>query len=368
MNLKVTTEPDFSMVKNDGRGFFKGRWPGLTLVELLVVIAISLIVSAVAFTIYRINTGYYLREEAFIQQQQNLRAAFYVLGQSLRMAGNGLKVLGPDVSLIQVWSPSQVIVNKGNVSISPNPGWFSHPGSSAGGARAIFGIDGGPKQADVVTLFRAEVEYPAPLGLVQQAGGNFVDLNGPVQFDTLADRNIIALVNKTQATLLEVDRFESNRIYFVKGGRFTGPSGPPGNFPTIGSSVYNLRDVSLVTYYVDQQNFQLMAAHHDLGRLGYDVSANKSVIVANNIEDLQIYYYYAAEVVDPESLGLNPDLSLARLNRDRVKALGLAMTSRSGYGEGAYNRRRPALFNREEGSVPDNRRRNTLAEFIYLRN
>jgi hypothetical protein len=334
----------------------------------LIVVVISLIISGVAFALYRSNTGYYLREEAYIQQQQNLRAAFYIMSRDLRMAGNGLRVLGPNVNLLNAWTPSRLAVDNGNFKIDIVPGWFSYPDSTENGIRAIFGIDGGDNQPDAITVFRAEVEYPAPLGLVKEIGSEFIDLDAAVKTDTVAAGDIIALVNENNAVILEVNSVSSNRITIVNNGRFTGPSGPPSTFPNLGSTVYNLRNVNLVTYYIDQINNRLMAAHHDPQYTGYDDPASKSVVVANNIEDLQIQYFFGSDEVDPDALEHTPDISTARLKNDKVKALGLAMTSRSGYGEGSTTRLRPALYNRLEGTTPDNRRRSTLSEFIYLRN
>jgi hypothetical protein len=342
----------------------------VTLVELLVVCAVALIISAVAFTIYRINTSYYLREEAYIQQQQNLRAAMYLVGRDLRMAGNGLMVLGPAVEKVQAWTPTRLdSAGVGGVVIDTTPGWFSHAGGGSDpGARAVFGVDGDDSRPDVVTIFRAEVEYPTSLGLVSSLSGRRLTLSSDIMGGTLAAGDIIGLVNGADAVLLEVDSFSGDTIDYVSNGRFTGPSGPPSGFPVEGASVFNLRDVSLVTYYVDEASNRLMAAHHDQAWSGFDDLASRSTVVANNIEDLQIHYYFGGDEVDPDALDDGPDMSLAILDDNSVKAVAMAMTSRSSYGEGAMDRVRPGLYNRLDGTAADNRRRATLSEYIYLRN
>jgi hypothetical protein len=64
----------------------------------------------------------------------------------------------------------------------------------------------------------------------------------------------------------------------------------------------------------------------------------------------------------------SPDLTSVKLNDKRVKAVAIGMTSISPYGDGPYNKFRPALFNRLAGTVRDNRIRSTLVQTVYLRN
>ena len=148
-----------------------GGRPGMTLVELLVAMAIGLVVSGVALMIYRLNAKHYLREEAAIQQQQNLRAAFYIIGRDLRMAGNGMKVLGPDAKLVQIWTSSrQGLGPGGEASIDASDGWFKHPDSAAPGARAIFGVDGGGRSLRHRDHLQERRGEPDPSG---EGGGDF---------------------------------------------------------------------------------------------------------------------------------------------------------------------------------------------------
>jgi hypothetical protein len=285
------------------------------------------------------------------------------------MAGNGLMVMGSNVKRIQAYTPSQVALDSAVVSIDASPGWFKNYDDSKYGFRAVFGIDGGANHPDTVTVFRAEVEYPDPLGRVNTHSGQVLELSQNLRDGVIADGDIIVLINgPNNAVLLEVQDWEDAKITYKNNGRFTGPSGPPDTFPVEGSAVFNLRNVSLVTYYVDQDNYRLMAAHHDQSYTGYDSPATKSSVVANNIEDLQLYYFFDSEEVNPDKLNLDPDISSDRLDDSTIKAVAVAMTSRSGYGEGATGRTRPALFNSQAGEESDNRRRNTLTEYIYLRN
>lgn len=340
---------------------------GLTLVELLVAMALGLIISGVAFSIYRINARHYLDEEAFIQQQQNLRAAFFIMGRDLRMAGNGLKVLGPDSKLAQAWTVSRPALIGGVPSINPSDGWFSLPDTATPGARAIFGIDGGTGRSDAVTIFRSEVEFPTPLGMVAAVSGSDYTMADPLPNGAVSAGDAIALVQGSSALVLTAKEIIGPTIKVSLGGPGHPPALPP-SFNPSGAMVYNLREISLVTYWVDEGAHRLMAAFHDGSRQNFDDPATRSIVVADDIEDLQLYYFYETEKIDQASLSLPPQMGSAILNNMTVKAVALGMTSRSSYGRGFPSRRRPALYNRELGAAQDNRRRSSLSEYISLRN
>jgi hypothetical protein len=341
---------------------------GLTMVEMLIVMAIFIMVAGVCFSFYISNTSQFLLSQAYVEQQQNLRVAFYVMSRDLRMAGNGLNVLGPDVSIVQAYTGSQMAISGDHVVVDTSPGWFKNTDTTELGFRAIFGFDGGNSAADSVTVFRAEMEYPSPLGVVTSISLSKFELDTDSPTSTVQSGDIIVLVNGSQACLLETDTVEDNEITYKAGGRFTGPSGPPSTFPVIGSTVYNFKDISLLTYYLDQANNRLMVANHDIAHDIFDDPTTKSSVVANNIDDLQLFYFFESHTVDPSMLNEDPDMSTNTLKDDYVKAVALAMTSKANYGTGGKTRYRPELFNRAQGSLADNYRRGVLSEYVYLRN
>jgi hypothetical protein len=207
------------------------------------------------------------------------------------------------------------------------------------------------------------------LGVVKAIDGDKIELKEDFTPGTVVAGDILVLVNSDEACLLEAGEAEDNEIDFIRGGRFTGPDGPPSGFPATGATVYNFRNVSLVTYYLDQTNNRLLMANHDKAVTAYDLPDIKSSVVANNIEDLQLFYFFNDELVDPTQVNDNPVISTNRLKNDSVKALALAMTSRADYGIGqSQNRFRPSLFNRASDGTGDNRARSTLSEYVYLRN
>jgi hypothetical protein len=340
---------------------------------------ISLIVTGVAFSIYRLNASYYLREDAYLQQYQNLRVALYTVGRDVRMAGNGFALLGADLRLIQAYTPTREKATTGAghppSEIVNEGGWFRNLDTTTTGVRAIFGQDGGANYPDTLTVFRAEVESGNPLSTVQSVSGNRLTLNKPIPKEALKSGDIVALGSGSNGIVLETGNLSLsgdvyNDIVIKPGGRFTNSS-PflPTGFDPVGAYVYNFRDIGLITYWVDTENNALMAAYHDTARTGYDDSTGTSSIVASNIEDFQVYYYLDDDIVDFADTDAAPIMSSAVLSgARRVKAVSLGLVARSPYGDGPVNRKRPALFNREEGTVADNRLRNVLIETIYLRN
>ena len=387
-----------------GRPVGPGFRPGVTLVELMVVILISVIVVAVAFTLFRVNVTYYLKEDARLEQDQNLRVALSTIARDVRMAGNGYALLGAPnrLQFVQAWVPSQERLDGSGRAIQTGPaGWFSHADTAAEsaiaapdqlGARAIFGVDGGKDGPDTLTIFRAEVESGAPLGHLRSPY-DFSDgrlfFNENFQEGVVREKDILVLVNDDRAVLAEVWAVPAaapmNYVDINRGGRFTPPDSGAFDFPA-GADVYNLRDVVFVTYFLDEENRQLMADYHDLDENGRPLGP---VVVAVNIEDFQVYYCFNDEVVnfepglDPDSvidLSIDPVINSDKLDVrnaggvdriNRVKAVVLGLMARAGEGRddrSAQPRPRPAFFNRAEGTEADRFTRNILTEIIYLRN
>lgn len=60
---------------------------GFTLIELMVTLAVSSVVLIVVFWIYEEQQRVRVSQESVVDIQQNMRAAVYLLGQEIRMAG-----------------------------------------------------------------------------------------------------------------------------------------------------------------------------------------------------------------------------------------------------------------------------------------
>jgi Tfp pilus assembly protein PilW len=352
-------------------------------VELLVVVVVSLIVTGVAFSVYRLNASYYYKEDAFLQQYQNLRVALYTIGRDVRMAGNGMSIVG-NSKLIQIYSPTRELLTGSTppTSTYTTPAWFVHPYTGAPtGVRAIYGVDGGAANSDSLTVFRAEIESGTQLAKVVSQSGNSLTIDEVAPDGSILRGDIIAVSNSSGAIVLEVDDSydpTSTTIPIKASGRYTPPS-LSSVFAFEGAYLYNFRDVTFVTYYVDQDTNSLMADYHDNSRTAFDDTARKSFVVANNIEDLQVYFFSILDGVvsgvdvgvDMTKISLTRPISIANLDKDvpePIKAVAIGMTSISPYGDGPYNRFRPSLFNRKAGTTRDNRIRSTLVQTINLRN
>ena len=369
---------------------------GVSLVELLVVILISVFVVAVAFTLYRVNVTYYLKKDASLEQDQNLRMAMATVARDVRMAGNGFAILGQAnvLQFIQIYVPGQEKLESGQAVQTGPEGWFRHADADTAdlGARAIFGVDGGVNGPDTLTIFRAEVESAIPLGHLATPF-NFsedkLQLAKPFQ-GVLRKGDIVALVDGELAALAEVGGpssidqgallDKSQEVTIILGGRFTPPGTAPAsiNFHT-GIAVYNLRDVAFVTYYLE--NNLLMADYHDPSlNPGSEVPGRTAV--ASNIDDFQVFYFFDGEDVGfsctpPATcrpIDSDPGISSGALDVrspgfKRVKAVGLGLMARSPREDrNARPAPRPGLFNRAPGSVNDRFMRNVMTEIIYLRN
>ncbi|MDR3203232.1 MAG: prepilin-type N-terminal cleavage/methylation domain-containing protein [Deltaproteobacteria bacterium] len=343
---------------------------GLTLVELLVVSLIFMIVSGVAFTIYRLNSSYYLSEEAGVIINQNLRNGLSAMARDVRMAGNGLDILGPEVKLVEFYTDSLEALDKKRPSVKPSTGWFSHldASSSQMGVRAIYGVDGGAEFADMFTVFSAQIEFPAPIARVNEFRNGRLLLDSVFPKGVIKGGDIICLVNSNRAAILETQNVgELDSFLEIKtNGRFT-QKGPPPGFPVEGAEVYNLRNVRVVTYFLDDKLNRLMAAFHDQSLTSFDDPKARAIVVSENIEDLQIYYFYQNDVVAHDKISDPVDIGSDRLQNNAVKAVFLGLTARSTYAKSS-SQRRPALFNRLKGSVDEPLRRESLTEIVYLRN
>ena len=60
---------------------------GFTLLELLTTVVLATIISSIIYATYQNQQNLHRQQEAVVDMQQNSRAAIYLIGQELRMAG-----------------------------------------------------------------------------------------------------------------------------------------------------------------------------------------------------------------------------------------------------------------------------------------
>jgi prepilin-type N-terminal cleavage/methylation domain-containing protein len=359
----------------NNRRVLTGKKPGVSLIELLIVLAVGLIVTGVAFSLYRLNSDYYYETEAAIQQQQNLRFAISALTSDLRMAGNGMYVLGIGLSMVQAYTPITNNRTCGSLPLTNSISWFNNCDSKdKPGVRAIFGEDGGDESSDIVTIFRSEPEFSLSVG--QAVSFDYdelkLTLKNPAEEKAIVKGDILSLVSGGKAIIMEVKAVEGDgqieAIIFKKNGRFTHPQVIPNGFSVPNALVYNLKDASIITYYVDPSQNQLLAVYHDQSVNPAKPEFAEPLVIAESIEDMQLYYFYENEDVDNTKVGLDPGISSAKLDNFRVSAVTIGLISKASYGRRRSGQVRPALFNRMVGTVVDNYNRLTTLETVQLRN
>ncbi len=342
---------------------------GFTLIELLIVILISVMVAGAALTLYQINARTYVQQDALLEQIQNMRVALYTIARDIRMAGNCFAIIGGNVRTIQVYVPGPTGAGE----------WFKHTASSPRpGVRPIFGLDGAEtgSGSDQLTIFRAEVESASPVGQLSPnytpggVGSDKFRLREPALENTVNDGDIVALVNGDTALILEVAKLESNRSDITVGDRFRPEKEMTGTtfaqFPA-GSFVYNLRDVVFVTYYIDQNNKNLMADYHDGTIDDPDGDKNFAVIVATNIEDLQLTYFVNQTPAAPLS-GDNSVSEGALDNGSIIRAVNVGLVSASRVRDDGAPWGPLSLFNHTPSGGRDGLKRRILTETVTLRN
>lgn len=312
-----------AVIRRPARGWKRG----VTLIELMVAAALMVVVTGAAFTLFKIATSYEARQQEILTQTQNLRAALYAVSRDIRMAGSGMPLIGTQT--IHIYDGSK-----------DTPGWFRYDGASEPGARAIFGTDSGADEtkSDTLTIFRTEVETTSSLGQLSTAfnpgSSSSIKLaDGVREGELFSDGDILAIANGTAAVIVQAQVSSPGLKYSEIG---LGPRFKPGaalsgdTFPD-GSMVYNLRDVTFVTYYVDTANKRLMANYHDatLEDNDADVANKHLVTVADNIEDFQVAYFLRSAF--SENLTQYSTISLDQLTNQGlvVQAVQVAMVSRS---------------------------------------
>ncbi|MDR1576632.1 MAG: prepilin-type N-terminal cleavage/methylation domain-containing protein [Deltaproteobacteria bacterium] len=347
--------------------------PGVTLVELLVVIAVGMLVAGVAFAIFRLNSQRYLTSEASLEQRLNLRTALFSLTRELRMAGNGLFVLGPGLTLVQAYAPMKSSRACGQKPVLTDTlAWFSNCDTSTPGVRALFGEDGGEDSSDMITIFKAEPEFSEPLGEAKSFNDWKLELLAPTNGSSVKTGDIIGLAHGDRATLLEVGPLTVSEAYssvpIKENGRYTGPNGPPTGFPVNGATVYNLRDVSIATYFINEATNQLVVVHHDQRANPAAPNSSPMIPLADNIEDLQFFYFFHNEDVDNSRVNLDPGINTSKLNNDKIYAVTVGLTAKSAAEPLFPAKTRPSLFNRKAGSAVEKASRLSILETVQLRN
>ena len=356
---------------------------GLTLVELMIVVLISTVVGGVALSLFQANSRHYVRQDAIMEQSQNLRTAMYTIGREVRMAGNGFGVIGQGVDTIQAYVPQ--IVFTSDDSWEQTKGWFEYiDNDSVKGIMRICAIDGGVSNSDRLTIFRSDPELGLEIGALSEpftanGGSNFLSLQEELRESSAQAGDILVLVNgvnDSEAIFLEMaEETGSDKTKVVIGpkynvrdeqsrdARFYPEDSNPQlqSFPA-GSRLYNVREMNLITFFVDAENSRLMADYFDSRVDHYD--ADGAVIVATDIEDFQVRFQFA----DNPGVWRDTGLNTTNFSADRVIAAEIGLVSRSALKDPSGGSKPIKLFNHVPDGQADGHPRRVLTEVIALRN
>jgi hypothetical protein len=336
-----------------------------------MVMFIGVMVTALAFTVLRSSTGRFYGEEAALGSQRNLRETLGLIVKEARMAGNGLSLLGPGVDRVQFYGPTNHELVKGKLVIERSLGWYKNPDAASDdlGAMGIYGTDGGLDGADSLTVFSSEIEKPSPLGRLEVFKLGELKLEDPVLESDVKRGDIVAAVSGRRAVLFEVEKLSRDKkaLAIKRNGRFTFTM-PPRDFGVEGALLFNLRNVAVTTYFLNEKTSTLMVDRHDQSLTDYDDPAQGAQAVAENVSDFQVYYFFENDPVELSNVTMAPNLSQKRFAGEKVKALAVAVTAVSAFNSKQTFYRRPALFNREAGKELGGRKYSSLMETVFLRN
>ncbi|MDR1045582.1 MAG: hypothetical protein LBP33_10770 [Candidatus Adiutrix sp.] len=340
----------------------------MTLVELLVAMLMGLIVFSVVIAVFFSSANNYTRQEQILAQMQNLRVGLHSVAVDARMAGSGFAMLGDGLT-----ERLQFYDEKAG-------DWFKYEGESEYGARAIYGVDGGDGGSDSVTICWLAPEFGSSLGVLEE---DFTYDSGllktRIALSDLWEDNIDwqhifnagdkwAVVNpEGEAVIVEYLATEGGGT----GGRYR-VKALPRNFPDglsfpVGSKIYNVREIRLVTYFIDELNRNLMANLHgqDFG----DADEKGAVVEAPGFEDLQAIYFLRGENTAEWTNG-HSDLKHIDLKANPIQALQLSAIHRSPERDPYHGGHKAiSLYNRiDVEPTADGHPRRVLSETVTLRN
>lgn len=353
---------------------------GVTLVELLVAVVVMVIVVAAALSIFNLGSRHEARQQEIVIQLQNLRAALYTIGRDVRMAGSGMRLTGASNYHIFV---SDAVADDNTQNGS---GWFRYINEDETRVVRIMGTDSGslkpvstaeyseesnkPARADTLTILRFDVESPTEVGRLSSsfspgAADQRINLHSSVtEGKNIEDGDMVAVVDGNIAVIVQA-RLNGSRSILEIGERFRPENPLPSayTFPE-GSWVYNLRDITFVSYFVDTENKRLVANYHDdtiIDRNADNSAQPHLVTIADNIEDFQVQYFLsnATEAVSAAGIDIN----------SHIVAVRLALVSRTrAYSEiGAKENGSIEVFDHKAADEKGYSRR-LLFETIQLRN
>lgn len=322
--------------------FCSGRQPvtkGFTLVELLVAVAMTGIVMTVMFTMFRTSSRSYTLQDYVAETQQNLRIGMYNLDRDVRMAGCGMNLLPALVNGIQIFNGSSWI----------NMNSITATNSSTG--------------PDSIEIFYGDInsgEYDATITQPMPDASAELNVDDTSSFNI---NDMVVISNGVTAALFVVSQVQDPPGK-LQHNPAQSPFNPPAafkNFPSgggygVGSLLFNFGAAKWLTYSIDSATDpahpRLIVDMHD---------GNPPQVIADNIEDMQFFYFMSQGVADTD----NPTG-----NETKITAVRVTLVART-----AEPDRESLVFNpltiedHSPGAAPaDGYRRRVLSTTVKKRN
>lgn len=264
------------------------------MVELMVAMVVASIVMTVMFTIFRTSTDSWNTQEEVTNMQQNLRVAMAWVSRDIRMAGCGMNLFSDMVEHIEVYD-----------------------GATAGGwvllrPITITNSDAGPDSIDIMYGDINSGEYDATIreGMPDASSELKVDSTDEFEVD-----DFVVVSNGLNAALFVVSAVQPASLK-LQHNPAQSPFNPPAafkNFPNgggyeHGSRLYNFKNFRWLTYYIDQtdpEHPMLMVDDHKGGG---------AQVVAEDIEDMQFYYFMKDGTETNDPTGNEEDIRAVRVS------------------------------------------------------
>ena len=316
-----------------------GNRPGFTLIEILVAVGLAGILMTVMFTMFRTSQRSYTTQDEVAEMQQNLRVAMMYVSRDLRMAGLGGNLLSEMVPSVQVFT--------GEVSA-----WNMNK------AFTIINSDVGPDQIDIFYGSITDGEYVATTTKPMADASAELVVTDPDEFQ---EGDAVVITDGLSAALFVVSSVEvalKKLGHDSAGSIYNPPAGfnafPTGGGYSIGARVYNFGKLHWVRYYIDQTDPfhpKLMADYHD---------GQPDVVIADGIEDMQLYYYLKDGTETDDPTGKEDDIRAVRITF-------VARTNKEDQFTKRFNQ--PVIEDHDPGAAPqDGYRRMVLSSTIQCRN
>ena len=94
------------MLKLINTKYFCGKCDGFTLVELLITLVVSGIIMTGVYSAFKTQQNSYVAQDQVVEMQQNIRSAFYIMTDELRMAGYDIDKNGDDTDTAGITAAS----------------------------------------------------------------------------------------------------------------------------------------------------------------------------------------------------------------------------------------------------------------------